>query len=454
MLAPGAIELEVEGQAILPVPSVLVPRQEGGARDEILQRRRVGRRLGGTSPRCKVELGHSLALLARVDQGGSAVELIQDLERPLRQLGGRGARPELPAHLQVQRRSFLVRDQGIGRLLHAIVRKSIRLVDSQNQVLLQRGPQHRLGIAPQHDGHRLNVDLGAKVGGQRQRLLGLAWQGAELAQHEIDDVVGVTLRADARNVPRPATGVVVEDDQLLPIQRRQEVDSEEGVAAGFLPRQARQRRGLGQGAMNRIGDELLKVPLRKRSDHDVAYDNSGIAQAIEHDSQPVRGTDVVVTAGANEEQVARIGVGRQIVDQVQAGGIGPLKIVEEDGERVLWTREGADELAQHDSQPALRLGQRQLGYARLWTDDELDLRNQVDDQLAIGTNRRCDATPPPRDLVRGLGEDVERQLMKCSNDSQIGDVALVLLELGRQEQPAPKDDGLSELIDDRRLADT
>ena len=202
VLALGAIELEGEGELVAALPAVL--GQEGAAGGEVGERRGVGRGLLGAPARRQIDLGHALALLARGDQGRPAVQLGRDLERPLPALGGRRARPEPAPDLEVQPRPLALGDQRVGGLLHAVVREATGMVDPEHQVLLDRRVEHRFGIAPQHGRHRSTVDDGPDVGGQRQGLLRLAGQLAQLGHHQVHDVVGRALGADARHVPGPA----------------------------------------------------------------------------------------------------------------------------------------------------------------------------------------------------------------------------------------------------------
>ena len=109
-----------------------VLRQQCRAGDEIGERRGVGGRRLGALARDQVELGQLLALVARGDQGGAAIELIDDLEDRLLALLRRGVRREQPADPQM----------GLGALL---------LPGSANRRLPGRGRGGTVGALRAHD---------------------------------------------------------------------------------------------------------------------------------------------------------------------------------------------------------------------------------------------------------------------------------------------------------------
>jgi hypothetical protein len=140
-------------------------------------------------------------------------------------------------------------------------------------------------------------------------------------------------------------------------------------------------------------------------------------------------------------------------DEPEARGVRPLHVVDEQRERMFGGRARREQPAEHQAEPRLRLGQGQLGHRRLGPDDEPELRDQIHDQLAVRTERLRDPLPPPRDPGLALRQDVERELPERLGDREVRDVALVLLELARDEPPAPPHDRAKQLAHHRRLAD-
>ena len=57
----------------------------------------------------------------------------------------------------------------------------------------------------------------------------------------------------------------------------------------------------------------------------------------------MRGVDLVVPIGADQQQMLHVRLRQHILEQIERGGVEPLQIVEEERQRVLRTREDADE---------------------------------------------------------------------------------------------------------------
>jgi hypothetical protein len=102
-----------------------------------------------------------LALVSCGDQGGSAVELIDDLEDLLLPLLGRDVRREQSPDSQVRLDALLLRDQRIGGLLNAIVDKLVGARQALNQLLTDGLPQSRVDLLRRgSENDRKHGDLG------------------------------------------------------------------------------------------------------------------------------------------------------------------------------------------------------------------------------------------------------------------------------------------------------
>ena len=108
---------------------------------------------------------------------------------------------------------------------------------------------------------RKHRDLGdvAEAGELLQRLLGLDGQAGQLPDHEVHDVVGVPLGVNAIEIPGPARRVMIEGEQPLFGERRNELNGEERIAARLLVHQLRERRGALRLAAKRIRNQLPQV---------------------------------------------------------------------------------------------------------------------------------------------------------------------------------------------------
>ena len=89
--------------------------------------------------------------------------------------------------------------------------------------------------------------------------LGPDGQAGQLPDHEVHHIVGVTLGVNAIEVPAPARRVMIEGEQPLFGERRNELNGEERIAARLLVHQLRQRGGAFRLAAKRIRNQLPEV---------------------------------------------------------------------------------------------------------------------------------------------------------------------------------------------------
>src|SRR5215472_8690022 len=102
-------------------------------------------------------------------------------------------------------------------------------------------PKDRLRLLPgplQYQCKHPRLGGVSKTGKLSQGPLRCLGQAAEPRCHEIDHVVGKASVANALNVPDPACRIAVELKQGSVGQRGDELDQEEGIAAGFLEHEA------------------------------------------------------------------------------------------------------------------------------------------------------------------------------------------------------------------------
>ena len=97
----------------------------------------------------------------------------------------------------------------------------------------------------------------------------------------------------------------------------------------------------------------------------------------------MRGADLVVPVGADQQQVPHLRMRHQMLEEVERCGIQPLQIIEEQRERVLLAREHAEEAPEHQLEAVLRVLRRELRDRGLLPDHELELGNEVDHELTI-----------------------------------------------------------------------
>ena len=167
----------------------------------------------------------------------------------------------------------------------------------------------------------------------------------------------------------------------------------------------------------------------------------------------MRGADLVVPVRPDQQQTPHLRMGDQMLDEVECRRIQPLQIVEEQRERMFLAREHAEEAPENHLKAILGVLRRQVRDRRLWSDHELELGNEVDDELAVRAQRLAQGVPPPAKLGLALAEKGPHEAAEGLGQGGVRDVALVLVELARREQAARRDERLVEFVHQRRFAD-
>jgi hypothetical protein len=308
----------------------------------------------------------------------------------------------------------------------------------------------RAAVGQRHDGGLRGV---TEAGEQLQRLLGGRGEAPDLPHHQVDHVVREALRLDLGEVPPEAAARGVDLDLALLVERGEELDREERIAGRLVVDQGRERLDVFAAASQRVADEGGEGLGRDRAERDARDARPRLARLVHRQHEEVRGRHLVVAVGADDDEVAHLGVGQELLQQPEAPRVGPLEVVEEEREGVVPPREHPDEAPEDHAEPVLRLGRRQLGGRRLPPDDEGDLRDHVDHELRVDPEGAQEALLPPGDVLLALGEDGEHQLPEGLDERGVGDVALVSVELPRDEQPPLPRHWRFELVHQRALAD-
>src|SRR4030095_2334917 len=117
--------------------------------------------------------------------------------------------------------------------------------------------------------------------------------------------------------------------------------------------------------------------------HDVPHDRSTLPDCREPPRQRVRAIDLVVPVRADEQEMSKLGLDQHALQQVECRHAEPLQIIEEQRQRVLGAGEYADEFEQGVLESYLRGSGRDLWHRRLFSDDELELGNEVGDERTV-----------------------------------------------------------------------
>src|SRR4051812_29837806 len=115
-------------------------------------------------------------------------------------------------------------------------------------------------------GHLQYVESGAvaHAGKPLQCLLRLRRQAAQLSHHQFHDVVRVTLRMNAAQVPAPSAFAVIECEQALFCQRGNELNCEERVAGRLAVNQFRERSTVTKFTVKGIAKQLAEIIATER----------------------------------------------------------------------------------------------------------------------------------------------------------------------------------------------
>jgi hypothetical protein len=202
-----------------------------------------------------------------------------------------------------------------------------------------------------------------------------------------------------------------------------------------------------------IRNEAPQIIPGKRRKSDLLHDRSRLTDGIKLAHQRMGGIDLVVAIGADHQQVPHVRLGQQVGEHVERRRVEPLQIVEEQRQRMVGPREHTDEPPKHQLETPLCLPRWKLRDRRLLSDEELQFGDDIDHQPSVRAQRLAECIAPAGQLGLALAEQRADQALKRLRQGGIGDVALVLVELARGEEPARRHQRLVQLVDDGRLAD-
>ena len=116
---------------------------------------------------------------------------------------------------------------------------------------------------------------------------------------------------------------------------------------------------------------------RERAKPKFAYGRIGLANTVQRERERVLRSDLVVAVSTDQQQMACVAMGDEILDQSQGRGIEPLKVVDKNNQRVLLPCEDVDETLEYQLKPKSGLHWGEGSHRRLWTDQANELRNEI-----------------------------------------------------------------------------
>src|SRR5215813_14013946 len=114
------------------------------------------------------------------------------------------------------------------------------------------------------------------------------------------------------------------------------------------------------------------------------------------------GVDFVVPVGADHNQMLHIRLGQQILEQMERCCVKPLQVVEEESKRMIRPCEDADEPPEDQLEPALRVLWWKKRHRWLFSEDVLQLRDEVYNQQPVRTQRLTKGVAPDAQVCIGF----------------------------------------------------
>src|ERR1700747_2204906 len=124
------------------------------------------------------------------------------------------------------------RDQGVGCLSDTVVDKTIGALVTHNISKPERLPQGQVDLlirSPMSGTKRGDLGTVSKTGQLLQCLLRFRRQAAQLPNHEVRHVIGVTFGVYAIQVPSPAPSAMIEGEQSLIGKRINKLNDEKWI---------------------------------------------------------------------------------------------------------------------------------------------------------------------------------------------------------------------------------
>src|SRR5262249_45936963 len=157
----------------------------------------------------------------------------------------------------------------------------------------------------------------SETGQLLQCRLRLGRHANKLPDHQVYDIVGVSLGVNAVEIAVPASSIMVKDEHSFVGERRNELNDEERIATSFLVDQLRERRdGFGRAA-NSVRNQLPEMCMGERPKRDLVYRSASGLDRLELAHERMRCSDFVVAIGADEEKIAEIRPTQQVFQEVE-----------------------------------------------------------------------------------------------------------------------------------------
>ncbi|WP_437968662.1 hypothetical protein WMF04_04925 [Sorangium sp. So ce260] len=292
--------LRGEREAELVLRRPWIAGEPGDALGQVLERGVERRALLGPLGRGEVHPREIDAGRRVLDQVAGEVQVVHDVEERAR------VGPELPPQEHpdavVEPRPLLDGDHRVGGLLDLVVDEAMARAVARDELFPERrldAPVKLVDGALADGRERAQIEAVAEGRSEPERVLRGGGQAADVAPHEVEDVIRVLEGAYRREVPRPAAGLI-EGQRAAVVDRFEEALDEERVSACLLQHQGRELRAV--RAPEAVADERLDVREIERGEHDGLDLDAALPELLDGADEGVRGAHLVVAVGAAEEE--------------------------------------------------------------------------------------------------------------------------------------------------------
>ena len=124
------------------------------------------------------------------------------------------------------------------------------------------------------------------------------------------------------------------------------------------------------------------------------------------------GIDFVIAVRANQEHRSQSRPRQQRLEHIQRRRVGPLQVVEEDDQGMVWGGEGGQKAVKHKPESVACLGRPEGLRRELRAEDKLDLGNHLGNHASVRSERLGEPRSPPRDLLVALATELLKKLAK------------------------------------------
>ncbi len=200
--------------------------------------------------------------------------------------------------------------------------------------------------------------------------------------------------------------------------------------------------------MQRVHDDLADVADLEGREGDFFYWGKLRFQVFKGFHERVRGIHLVVAVGTDEQQVSRLLIGHEQLEQFERRDVRPLHVVNKKYERMLRLGEGADKLQKCAVESVLRFGWRQLGGHWLFADDEFQIGQHFDDDRRVGAHRVQKFFFPYRNGGVAFRKQLANQAAECLNARAIRCVAVELVIFSTNKITAPRHHRFVDFLDE------